>query len=1752
MKRKHAFIPVLMLIFSMMFTNLAGACFGTAFVCAEEHEIGREAADAGSPGDGQGSGSGGTQETTAAEEETSAPAAEETTSAGEETTAAEEETTAEETTAAGEETTAAEEETTAATEETTAAEEETTAEETTAAEEETTAEETTAAEETTTAEEATAAEETTAAGNQETTAAETPLLKGALPNLRLRSQELEVKLIPDDPQHDGTWRKGDTGQAYLQPEEHIPTWKTDSPEYIQIDSQTGCFTIIDSHTGTVEASIYTIVPEPFRRIETRIRIHPPKSAVPSDITIEYHNVGSSVLRDTLHDTDTSYTLKTHDELTDHPIGKLLDCWLHEDETFSPGAPYTLALYPAAAGEVSRSFTAVWKDDPAYQGPKPPASITLTIEPIKKSHDDDLWRVGDRGRVIVNVQPEGTSADVTWSFSPIAAQGNPGEELAECITVNTDGSFEITAWHRFSNPRPAGIKAVSALDETVSAVASVRIPKEPSYRNLYYENVIPGAEESLHDVLNESDTAYRLKTQSDLPNGGAGYTLKAWRYNEVEYLPGAPFSYSDAGDYNARLTAVWANAPESIEVSITPISALPPNGWYAVGESGKASASISPSGAGKGIKWSAGNGSFVSIDDDGTFTVTAQHDYDGALNIPIVASSILDPDIKGRATITLAAPEKYVKGLRLIKQPTKRIYEAGEYFDPAGLVIELEYLSGRKGESRDGENFTYQIYERGTNIPLITSDELIVLFHEYYAGPGSGAISIPIVVKDPSEFPHEVKLITGSNGTASVSADSAMMDTPITVTATPDDDYELDRITWKTVNGSETDITESCSFTMPAEKVTVHVTFREKPTPVYVPAESSPTDQISLTKILHGRTLKKGEFRFEMEGRPEGTYGSTKPTGMIYKGTHDENGTISFPKVSFTEPGIYSYLIEEKGIGTHGRGMSYDDTPRCARATVTDTDANGILEISWELVQDMWLGGEVFENRYHDGEVTDYFGGIDQDYYYMGYSDRIVYVKLSGRKTEDGELGIRITGPKLDTVVKAGGRPEGTDYRFNYPQMPEITFTRDDMGGEYTKTFEYEVRMVDGGLPGVTYDKNVYTFVATVVDYNPAQSLQVSWSIKDTDDPYITFYNDYRKDVVYTDRNPDSPNAVRVTKKVEGSDAAGGAEFSIAPAGDTVRDVEAWYVIMPDDLTARVETLTNGSSQTAAFDRIKFNVAGVYTFTITETSQAPDEYWIYDNTPRSVEIVVTDIDAGGQATGALRIASIKYDGSEQVPVFINRRLTATLEGTVEWDDGGLQHNNAEELAGRLSVQYLNSRTLTWSDIPKDAYSISWNADRYTISGIPLYCENSETAIRESYRVVETAPEHYTVSYQNVLSVSDEGGAHNGGSIINKNGRRIITLNGNGGTVNGDAIITMTSGQDGTLSRLPEAVHPDPFMEFLGWFTEREGGTPVEPDTVFTNNTEIYAQWKDNTPSSHRFVIQLLDCGVPGTAFDTKEKAENELLSKLGLERTSAKGSWVSYQIKMQIEQNGQWIDADRLPSYTGLVTEVILPYPSGTGQSGTFKAVQMFTKAMFGYQPGQTTIPQVTNTANGIRIALPGQSVLLLYWEGLPDDNGGDDDDDDNGGDNDDGGGNDNDDDGGNEDNGNNDGGNDDDDGTGSGSSFGGGSSGSDNKTAVAQIKENFDSRYYADNNPDVKLVFGYNHDALWNHYVIYGRFENRRVNFVEGIHKNPPAVIDSIDRFNYIAYADRYPDLKLAFGYRKPALWDHYLTYGRRENRIVE
>ncbi len=62
---------------------------------------------------------------------------------------------------------------------------------------------------------------------------------------------------------------------------------------------------------------------------------------------------------------------------------------------------------------------------------------------------------------------------------------------------------------------------------------------------------------------------------------------------------------------------------------------------------------------------------------------------------------------------------------------------------------------------------------------------------------------------------------------------------------------------------------------------------------------------------------------------------------------------------------------------------------------------------------------------------------------------------------------------------------------------------------------------------------------------------------------------------------------------------------------------------------------------------------------------------------------------------------------------------------------------------------------------------------------------------------------------------------------------------------------------------------------------------------------------------------------------------------------------------------------------------------------------------------------------------------------------------------------------------------------------------------------------------------------------------NEAVSVPGTINEIPAPVVGTVDEFNYMEYADTYPDLMAAFGYDKNLLYIHYVIYGIKEGRIA-
>ena len=278
------------------------------------------------------------------------------------------------------------------------------------------------------------------------------------------------------------------------------------------------------------------------------------------------------------------------------------------------------------------------------------------------------------------------------------------------------------------------------------------------------------------------------------------------------------------------------------------------------------------------------------------------------------------------------------------------------------------------------------------------------------------------------------------------------------------------------------------------------------TNVYKPAPtpSSVTDQLSVSKVLTGRSMVAGEFHFEM----------LEDGNVVATGTNAADGTVTLSAVTYDAPGTHSYEIREVNGGKTIDGVRYSGTTYHVNTTVSDT-GNGALAVTHELVEE---GPATFTNAYEttpaDVTIT-------------------AHKELLGATLTDGQFAFQLTGMGSD--LRATNDAQGN------VAFPHLLLTEP---GTYT----YELRELNDGQEGVTYDERVYVVTVTVTDDGLGHlSAEVSM---DAADGALAFTNTYTPPVT-----PEEPPAPKPPTKPDPAPAPKPARPSrpLPKAGDVTSD-----------------------------------------------------------------------------------------------------------------------------------------------------------------------------------------------------------------------------------------------------------------------------------------------------------------------------------------------------------------------------------------------------------------------------------------------------------------------------------------------------------------------------------------------------------------------------------------------------------------------
>lgn len=383
-------------------------------------------------------------------------------------------------------------------------------------------------------------------------------------------------------------------------------------------------------------------------------------------------------------------------------------------------------------------------------------------------------------------------------------------------------------------------------------------------------------------------------------------------------------------------------------------------------------------------------------------------------------------------------------------------------------------------------------------------------------------------------------------------------------------------------------------------------------------------------------------------------------------TDDDTQTVSFGKLTFTEPGTYTFKVQENQPDAD-EGWTFDDADgdgatdeHTVTVVVSDLNENneydGALHIQSVTPQDptvitnsykaqsVIVGGEDAEKQItvqksvtgadSSAEFTFKIEPvIDDDHSEQWWSDRV--------QAMDGfspELTIsNVTQAQAVTNSFAGIQFNAVgEYKFNVTEVGAADFNAgtDRKGWTYDEhTAVVTVKVTDEGNDGQLDAEVVYDNGSATTDAD--KSAQAA-----------AFTNKYVPAEVTT--GDDVNTGIQVTKKVTGHDAIEAFTFSLSlkdgqngdavyeGAGENKTKFDGMEVTSAGDIKAE-------ATDTKTFDDITFTEEGDYTFVIDETTEKTDEGWTYDTTTKEVTVHVKD-----DGEGNLYIESI----DNNAPEFVN--------------------------------------------------------------------------------------------------------------------------------------------------------------------------------------------------------------------------------------------------------------------------------------------------------------------------------------------------------------------------------------------------------------------------------------------------------------------------------------------------------------------
>lgn len=376
-----------------------------------------------------------------------------------------------------------------------------------------------------------------------------------------------------------------------------------------------------------------------------------------------------------------------------------------------------------------------------------------------------------------------------------------------------------------------------------------------------------------------------------------------------------------------------------------------------------------------------------------------------------------------------------------------------------------------------------------------------------------------------------------------------------------------------------------------------------------PATDTPTavKAVSASEGNHYK-LKGDDFTFTLHRvtAPDGVTAEADQTK-----TNDARGNIRFDQLSFPLPGTYVYTVSERDVTVPG--VTKDGTVTTITYTVKDVGHAGRLKVVDKTItrsDGKTANGIRFDNTYNPKGVGCTLGGV---------KTIINADTATNRIPQDGEFTFALTSHD------GAPMPEGSKDGVKTVTNTGTGFTFGRMDYDKPGTYVYTVTEQAGRDPTIGYSTQAYDVTVTVTDQGGMPSATADRQA-----------NDIRFDNTYTPTPVDV--TVKADKHLTGRDLNDGEFAAELKDSDGNLLQTKRFARVPRDAQSDKANVREGEG-TLEFDKLTFDRAGVYTYTVTEQDGNLGGV-TYDRTVHTVTVTVTE-----DAKTHRLVAAVSYSNGE---------------------------------------------------------------------------------------------------------------------------------------------------------------------------------------------------------------------------------------------------------------------------------------------------------------------------------------------------------------------------------------------------------------------------------------------------------------------------------------------------------------------------